>query len=71
MMNCTENNFRYLLYFDPRPGPKILFQGNTPEGSDTFKRPDCDTFGCIVILVLGHDFCGFLWNALSLEDIVF
>ena len=23
----------------PRPGPKILFQGNTPEGSDTFQRP--------------------------------
>ena len=22
-----------------RPGPKILFQGNTPEGSDTFQRP--------------------------------
>ena len=28
-----------LLYFDLRPGPKILFQGNTPEGSDTFQRP--------------------------------
>ena len=27
------------LYFDLRPGPKILFQGNTPEGSDTFQRP--------------------------------
>ena len=27
-----------LLYFDLRPGPKILFQGNTPEGSDTFQR---------------------------------
>ena len=23
-----------MLYFDLRPGPKILFQGNTPEGSD-------------------------------------
>ena len=28
-----------MLYFDPRPGPKMLFQGNTPEGSDTFQRP--------------------------------
>ena len=28
-----------VLYFDLRPGPKILFQGNTPEGSDTFQRP--------------------------------
>ena len=28
-----------MLYFDLRPGPKILFQGNTPEGSDTFQRP--------------------------------
>ena len=28
-----------VLYFDLRPGSKILFQGNTPEGSDTFQRP--------------------------------
>ena len=28
-----------VLYFNLRPGPKILFQGNTPEGSDTFQRP--------------------------------
>ena len=28
-----------LLYFDPRPGLKMLFQGNTPEGSDTFQQP--------------------------------
>ena len=28
-----------LLYFDLRPGPKILFQGDTPEGSDTFQWP--------------------------------
>ena len=27
----------HLLYFDPRPGPKMLFQGDTPEGSDTFQ----------------------------------
>ena len=26
-----------LLYFDLRPGPKMLFQGDTPEGSDTFQ----------------------------------
>ena len=35
-------NFRkcvVLLYFDLRPGPKILFQGDTPEGSDTFQWP--------------------------------
>ena len=25
-----------LLYFDLRPGPKMLFQGDPPEGSDTF-----------------------------------
>ena len=29
----------YVLYFDPRPGPKMLFQGDTPEGSDTFQWP--------------------------------
>ena len=28
-----------LLHFDLRPDPKILFQGDTPEGSDTFQRP--------------------------------
>ena len=28
-----------LLYFDPRPDPKMLFQGDTPEGSDTFQWP--------------------------------
>ena len=27
----------YILTFDP--APKMLFQGNTPEGSDTFQRP--------------------------------
>ena len=31
--------YGWMLYFDLRPGPKILFQGNTPEGSDTFQRP--------------------------------
>ena len=29
----------HLLYFDPRPGPKMLFQGDTLEGSDTFQWP--------------------------------
>ena len=29
----------WLLYFDLRPGPKMLFQGDTPEGSDTFQWP--------------------------------
>ena len=28
-----------MLYFDLRPSPKILFQGDTPEGSDTFQWP--------------------------------
>ena len=28
-----------LLYFDLRPGPKILFQGDAPEGSNTFQWP--------------------------------
>ena len=26
-----------LLYFDLRPDPKMLFQGDAPEGSDTFQ----------------------------------
>ena len=28
-----------MLYFDLRPGPKMLFQGDTPEGSDAFQWP--------------------------------
>ena len=28
-----------VLYFDLRPGPKMLFQGDIPEGSDTFQWP--------------------------------
>ena len=28
-----------MLYFDLRPGPKMLFQGDASEGSDTFKWP--------------------------------
>ena len=26
-----------MLYFDRRPGPKMLFQGDAPEGGDTFQ----------------------------------
>ena len=35
------NNLQWfiLLYFAPRPGPKMLFQGDTPEGNDTFQWP--------------------------------
>ena len=29
----------HLLFFYLRPGPKMLFQGDTPEGSDTFQWP--------------------------------
>ena len=28
-----------MLYFDSRPGLKMLFQCDTPEGSDTFQWP--------------------------------
>ena len=38
----TNQNFMFfviLLYFDLRPSPKMLFQGDTPEGSDTFQWP--------------------------------
>ncbi len=31
--------FDLVLYLDPHPGPKMLFQGDTPEGSDTFQWP--------------------------------
>ena len=30
--------YGWMLYFDPRPSLKMLFQGDTPEGSDTFQR---------------------------------
>ena len=35
----TGTVFLVLLYFDLQPGPKMLFQGDTPEGSDTFQWP--------------------------------
>ncbi len=38
-MKGPIDEFGLVLYFDLRPGPKILFQGNTPEGSDTFQQP--------------------------------
>ena len=37
--NLPIEPYIYMLYFDLRPGPKILFQGNTLEGSDTFQWP--------------------------------
>ena len=38
--NINESLYEHkMLYFDLRPGPKILFQGDTPEGSDTFQWP--------------------------------
>ena len=36
---CTSFIMVILLYFDLRPGPKMLFQGDAPEGSDTFQWP--------------------------------
>ena len=30
---------RLCYILTPRPSLKMLFQGNTPEGSDTFQRP--------------------------------
>ena len=36
---CNILTFDPVLYFDLRPGPKILFQGDPPEGSDTFQWP--------------------------------
>ena len=42
-----------MLYFDLRPGPKILFQGDTPEGSDTFQWPviERDRVGGLRIII--------------------
>ena len=34
MYGCSN-----IVIFDLRPGPKILFQGDAPEGSDTFQWP--------------------------------
>ena len=36
---CFFTFQKVLLYFDLRPSPKILFQGDTLEGSDTFQWP--------------------------------
>ena len=42
-----------VLYFDPRPGLKMLFHGDTPEGSDTFQRPviERDRVGGLRIMI--------------------
>ena len=47
----------HMLYFDLRPGPKILFQGDTPEGSDTFQWPviERDRVGEIKAYDMGQD----------------
>ena len=37
-MSVMTNNL-VVLCFDLRPGPKMLFQGDAPEGSDTFQWP--------------------------------
>ena len=37
--NMLDYDIVVMLYFDLHPGPKMLFQGDTPEGSDTFQRP--------------------------------
>ena len=34
-----SGNESIMLYFGLRPGPKMLFQGDAPEGSDTFQWP--------------------------------
>ena len=36
--NQTKPN-QQMLYFDPHPCPKMLFQGDASEGSDTFQWP--------------------------------
>ena len=45
----------FVLYFDLRPGPKILLQGNTPEGSYTFQRPviERDRMGGLRLMIWG------------------
>ena len=45
--------YGWMLYFDLRPGPKILFQGNTPDGSDTFQRPviERDCVGALRLMI--------------------
>ena len=46
---------RWMLYFDLRPGPKMLFQGDTPEGSDTFQWPviERDRVGGLRLMIWG------------------
>ena len=44
----------WMLYFDLRPGPKMLFQGDTPEGSDAFQWPviERDRVGGLRLMIL-------------------
>ena len=47
---------KYCCYIlTPRLGPKILFQGNTPEGSDTFQQPviERDRVGGLRLMIWG------------------
>ena len=43
----------YVLYFDLRPDPKMLFQGDIPEGSDTFQWPviERDRVGRLMFII--------------------
>ena len=43
----------WVLYFDLWAGPKMLFQGDTPEGSDTFQWPviERDRVGGLSLLI--------------------
>ena len=34
-----DDQYKRMLYYDLRPGPKMLFQGDTLEGSDRFQWP--------------------------------
>ena len=39
LTNHTHTHIYICYILTPRPGLKMLFQGNTPEGSDTFQWP--------------------------------
>ena len=43
-----------MLYFDLRPSPKMLFQSDTPEGSDIFQWPviERDRVGGLRLMIL-------------------
>ena len=46
-----------ILYFDPRPSPKMLFPGDPPEGSDTFQWPviERDRVGGLRLIILDKE----------------